>query len=319
MNMGRNSSGVTRPATARLIVLAAALLLLALCSGCAHSIPAAPHDPIVGSVDALIVIITGVAIGAVGTLVGAGGGFLHVPILLIFYGFSPLHAIGTSTVAVFLNALSGTFSYIHQEKIDYELGIKFAVFAIPGVFMGSFTAQFFNSVVFSLLLAAVLMGLSYSLLFLSDLKFVCANAESEPRTRVIRDSIGDVHTYSPDLSIGYGGSFLVGITSGLFGIGGGLIHVPMMNFIGIPIHIAAATSHFIITITSFFGILIFTGLKAIDFDYAIFLGVGVILGAYYGARISLLVSPDVIKKVISVLLLLVAVRLIFGVIQLQGG
>lgn len=291
------------------------ILLLAVCVGSAYGMRVPEtHEPISGSVDALIVIITGVAIGAVGTLVGAGGGFLHVPILLIFYGFSPLHAIGTSTVAVFLNALSGTFSYIHQEKIDYELGIKFSVFAIPGVFMGSFTAQYFNPVIFSLLLAAVLMGLSYSLLFLRDLKLVCANATVDPQIREIRDAKGDLHTYSPDLSIGYGGSFLVGIVSGLFGIGGGLIHVPMMNFIGIPIHVAAATSHFIITITSFFGILIFIALRAIDFDYAIFLGVGVILGAYYGARLAMVTSPVVIKKIIAGLLLIVAVRLIIGVL-----
>ncbi|MBF0328597.1 MAG: sulfite exporter TauE/SafE family protein [Nitrospirae bacterium] len=291
------------------------LALATVCGNSAHAAVSEPtHIPIMSSLDALIVIITGVAIGAIGTLVGAGGGFLHVPILLIFYGFSPLHAIGTSTVAVFLNALSGTFSYIHQERIDYELGVKFAVFAVPGVFMGSLTAQYFNTIVFSLLLAAVLMGLSYSLLFLRHLKLVCANSEETVQTRVIKDSVGGVHTYSPDLSIGYGGSFLVGIVSGLFGIGGGLIHVPMMNFIGIPIHIAAATSHFIITITSFFGILIFIGLKAIDFDYAIFLGVGVILGAYYGARLSMLASSELIKKTIAGLLLIVAGRLIVGIL-----
>lgn len=293
----------------------AVLLMLALCCGSAHSAAAPPtHEPINGPVDALIVILTGVAIGAVGTLVGAGGGFLHVPILLIFYGFSPLHAIGTSTVAVFLNALSGTFSYINQERIDYELGVKFAVFAVPGVVFGAITTQYLNEMVFSLLLAVLLAALSYSLVFVREFKLVRSNSAIEPRTRVIHDSIGDVHTYSPDLSIGYGGSFLVGITSGLFGIGGGLIHVPLMNFIGIPVHVAAATSHFIITITSFFGIMIFLGLKAIDFEYALFLGVGVILGAYYGAKLSMLTTPDNIKNIIAGLLMLVAVRLIIGII-----
>lgn len=293
------------------------LLLLAVCAifaDSAYSAQAPTHVPITGSVDALIVIITGVIIGAIGTLVGAGGGFLHVPILLIFYGFSPIHAIATSTVAVFLNALSGTFSYIHQEKIDYELGVKFAVFAVPGVLVGSLTAQYFNVVIFSLLFAAVLTALSYSLLFMKNFQLVCSNNESEIKTRVIRDSTGGLHTFSPDLSIGYGGSFLVGIISGLFGIGGGLIHVPLMNFIGIPIHIAAATSHFIITITSFFGILIFIALKAVDLDYSIFLGVGVILGAYYGARLAMLTAPAVIKNIIAVMLIIVAVRLIIGII-----
>ncbi|MCX8070728.1 MAG: sulfite exporter TauE/SafE family protein [Thermodesulfovibrionales bacterium] len=290
-------------------------LVLIFLAGCASEpIRTSGHEPIGSSLDALIVIITGVFVGAIGTLVGAGGGFLHVPILLIFYGFSPLHAIGTSIVAVFLNALSGTFSYIQQQKIDYDLGVRFAVFSIPGVFIGSLTAQYFNLTIFSLLLAVVLIGLAYSLLFLGNLKFVCATNEPILQNRMLRDSTGEIHSYSPDLSIGYGGSFLVGITSGLFGIGGGLIHMPMMTFIGIPVHIAAATSHFIISITSFFGIMIFIALKAIDFDYAIFLGVGVILGAYYGARLSMMVSSQTIKRVIAGLLLLVAIRLIGGIL-----
>lgn len=296
-------------------ILIFALLIIALLSGCGiEPTRTSGHEPIENSLEALIVIITGVIVGAVGTLVGAGGGFVIVPILLIFYGFSPIHAIGTSIVAVFLNALSGTFSYIHQQRIDYDLGLRFAVFSIPGVFIGSMTAQYFNLTIFSLLLAMILFALAYSLIFLGNLKFVCASTEHTLQSRMIKDSTGEIYKYSPDLSIGYGGSFLVGLISGLFGIGGGLIHMPMMTFIGIPVHIASATSHFIITITSLFGIMIFMGLKAIDFDYAIFLGVGVIMGAYYGARLSMIASSQTIKRIIAGLLILVAIRLIGGIL-----
>ncbi len=301
--------------TKKIYILIVALLITSLLSGCGiEPNKTIGHEPIDNSVEALVVIITGAIVGAVGTLVGAGGGFLIVPILLIFYNFSPIHAIGTSIVAVFLNALSGTFSYIHQQRIDYDLGLRFAVFSIPGVFIGSLTAQYFNITIFSLLLAMILIALAYSLIFLGNLKFVCTSTEHTLQTRMIKDSTGEVHNYSPDLSIGYGGSFLVGLISGLFGIGGGLIHMPMMTFIGIPVHIASATSHFIITITSLFGIMIFIGLKAIDFDYAIFLGVGVIIGAYYGAKISIMTSSQTIKRVIAGLLILVAIRLLGGIL-----
>jgi uncharacterized membrane protein YfcA len=102
--------------------------------------------------------------------------------------------------------------------------------------------------------------------------------------------------------------------SGLFGIGGGLIHVPLMNFLGIPIHIAAATSHLMIAITSFFGVLAFIGFNSIDLSYAVFLGVGTILGAYYGAKIAAATHSDVIKKIIAFILVLVALKLIISVI-----
>ncbi|MCG6552097.1 MAG: sulfite exporter TauE/SafE family protein [Candidatus Magnetominusculus sp. LBB02] len=300
-----------RPArvTALLMVIAAALL-----GGCAFTRPEAQHDMIQGFLGVVPVVLTGVFVGLIGTLVGAGGGFILVPILLIMYGFTPQHAIGTSTAVVFLNALSGTFSYMSQERIDYGLGVKFSVVAVPGVVIGAIVSQSFNMTVFSIIFALLLMAVTYTLVFVDEFTLVCAKAQSEPATRVVYDSSGQTHTYNPDLAVGYGGSFLVGILSGLLGVGGGLMHVPLMNFIGIPIHIAAATSHFIIVITSFFGVMIFAGMKTIDLDYTVFLGIGTILGAYYGARLAMSVNSDVIKKVIAVLLLIVSVKLIIGII-----
>ncbi|MBF0566857.1 MAG: sulfite exporter TauE/SafE family protein, partial [Nitrospirae bacterium] len=222
------------------------ILAVVLLGGCAAGGHNADHNLIRDFFDLVPVIVTGVFVGGVGTLVGAGGGFLLVPILLLFYGFTPQHAIGTSTAVVFLNALSGTFSYISQQRIDYEIGIKFSVVAVPGVIIGAYLSRYFNVVVFSIVFAMFLLAISYSLVFVKEFNLVCSKNKIEPKTRVVCDSMGEVHTYSPDMSIGLGGSFLVGIMSGLLGIGGGLIHVPLMSFLGIPIHIAAATSHLII-------------------------------------------------------------------------
>ncbi|WP_420264731.1 sulfite exporter TauE/SafE family protein [Candidatus Magnetominusculus dajiuhuensis] len=299
----------------RRVCLALALAgAAALLGGCAFVRPDAQHDMIQGFFGVVPVVLTGVFVGLVGTLVGAGGGFILVPILLIMYGFTPQHAIGTSTAVVFLNALSGTFAYMSQERIDYGLGVKFSVVAVPGVVIGAILSQQFNMVVFSVIFALLLMAVTYTLVFVDEFCLVCSKSQTEPTTRVVYDSTGETHTYSPDMAVGFGGSFLVGILSGLLGVGGGLMHVPLMNFIGIPIHIAAATSHFIIVITSFFGVMIFAGLKTIDLDYTVFLGIGTILGAYYGARLAMAVDSEVIKKVIAVLLLIVSVKLILGII-----
>ncbi|MBF0564243.1 MAG: sulfite exporter TauE/SafE family protein [Nitrospirae bacterium] len=288
------------------------IVTLVLLSGCGGTTQNVNHDIIRGFSDVVTVVVTGMFVGCAGTLVGAGGGFLLVPLLLLFYGFTPQHAIGTSTAVVFLNALSGTFSYISQKRIDYEIGIKFSVVAVPGVIIGAFLAQYFNIIVFSIVFALLLLAISYILIFFREFNLICSNSKEEPQTRVVCDSMGETHTYCPDMSIGLGGSFLVGITSGLLGIGGGLIHVPLMSFLGIPMHVAVATSHFVIVLTSIFGVVIFATLKLIDLDYAIFLGVGSILGAYYGAKIAAKTRSDVIKAVIAVLLLLVAVKLILG-------
>ncbi len=270
------------------------------------------HITLDGLWDVIKVVIVGLFVGFLGTMIGAGGGFLLVPIFLIFYNFTPQHAIGTSTAVVFLNALSGTFSYIEQKRIDYELGVKFSVIAVVGVIIGAFLTQALNFLVFSIMFSILLIVLSYSMVFMEDFSLVCEKTAQQPKKRVLNDAYGQIHTYAPDLSVGFGGSFIVGILSGLLGIGGGLLHVPLMSFIGIPIHVAAATSHFIVVITSFFGVLAFIGLHTIDFDYAIFVGVGTILGAVFGAKAAKQTNAVVIKKIIAFLLIFMALKLLLN-------
>ncbi|MBI5748631.1 MAG: sulfite exporter TauE/SafE family protein [Nitrospinae bacterium] len=291
------------------------LLLLCIADNSIAAVSAMDGHKLLSDISDIIpILLIGVFIGTIGTLIGAGGGFIHVPILLIFYDFSPQHAIGTSMAVVYLNALSGTFSYMLQKRIDYEIGIKFSVAAVPGVFIGAMLSRSFDMNSFSLILGLLLSLMSYSIFFGKRLSVVRVNALEQPLKRRLIDASGQVYSYAPDMPVGLSVSFFVGIISGLFGIGGGIIHVPLMySVLGMPIHLATATSHFILAITSLLGVITFMGLKYIDIDYAVLLGVGSIIGAYFGAKISLRTEAVIIKKIIALCLMLMAVRLIGGV------
>ena len=290
------------------------LLFLLAADNSNAAIPAlGGHKPLSDIFDVIPILLIGGFIGTIGTLIGAGGGFIVVPILLIFYDFSPQHAIGTSMAVVYLNALSGTFSYMLQKRIDYEIGIKFSVVAVPGVFLGAMLSRSFDMNSFSLIFGLLLSLMSYSIFSGKRLSVVRVNA-LDPLKRRLIDASGQVYSYAPDMPVGLSVSFFVGIISGLFGIGGGIIHVPLMySVLGMPIHLATATSHFILAITSLLGVITFMGLKYIDIDYAVLLGVGSIIGAYFGAKISLMTQAVIIKKIIALCLMLMAVRLIGGV------
>lgn len=287
-----------------------------LVAGSAMAAPPLPADhATLGVLGAVIVFHTGVLIGVVGTLIGAGGGFIHVPVLMIFYGFSPQHAIGTSMAVVMLNAISGTFAYIAQKRIDYEIGLKYAVAASPGVLVGALLSQFFTVGSFSVIFSLLLMILSYYLFSGKEFYVVRTKVAQAPNTRYLKDATGEEFSYAPDMSVGFSASILIGVFSGLFGIGGGIIHVPLMySVLGIPVHIATATSHFILAITSFLGCIVFVGLGYVDLDYAVLLGIGTIIGASFGAWLSLKTHPDIIKKVIALCLLLLALRLLMDVL-----
>jgi len=290
--------------------------MMFLVAGSAMAAPPIPAEhATLGILGAIIVFHTGVLIGVVGTLIGAGGGFIHVPVLIIFYGFSPQHAIGTSMAVVMMNAISGTFAYIAQKRIDYEIGIKYAFAASPGVLVGALLSQFFTVSSFSIIFSLLLMILSYYLFSGKEFYVVRTKVAQAPNTRYLQDATGEKFSYAPDMSVGFSASILIGIFSGLFGIGGGIIHVPLMySVLGIPVHIATATSHFILAITSFLGFIVFVGLGYVDLDYAVLLGIGTIIGASFGARLSLKTHPYVIKKVIALCLFLLALRLLMDVL-----
>ena len=290
--------------------------MIFLMAGSAMAAPPIPAEhATLGILGAIIVFHTGVLIGIVGTLIGAGGGFIHVPVLIIFYGFSPQHAIGTSMAVVMLNAISGTFAYIAQKRIDFEIGIKYAVAASPGVLVGALLSQFFTVSSFSLIFSLLLIVLSYYLFSGNEIYLVRTKAAQAPITRYLKDAAGEEYSYAPDMAVGFSASILIGIFSGLFGIGGGVIHVPLMySVLGIPVHIATATSHFILAVTSFFGFIAFVGLGYIDLDYAVLLGTGTILGASWGAHLSLKTHPSVIKKIIALGIFVLALRLLIDVL-----
>ncbi len=289
-------------------------LFLLVSSAFAGPVSIEGHAVVADLPEALLLIIFGCVVGLIGTLIGAGGGFIHVPMLMIFFDFSPQLAIGTSITAVFMNALSGTLSYVTHKRIDYEIGLKFATAAVPGVLVGAVIAQHFTFTSFSILFSITLILLSIHLFAEKDISIVRTKAKELPQERLLVDAEGEVHAYAPDMAIGLSGSFFTGIFSGLFGIGGGIIHVPLMySVLGMPVHIATATSHFILAITSLFAVIIFTGMHEIDLDFAVFIGIGAILGAYFGARMSLRTGPRFIKRVIAVCLLMLALKLISGV------
>ena len=82
-------------------------------------------------------ILLGVVVGAYGTMIGAGGGFVLVPLLIILYpDLSPEAVTSISLAVVLLNALSGSVAYARQRRIDYKAGAIFATATVPGAAVG---------------------------------------------------------------------------------------------------------------------------------------------------------------------------------------
>jgi uncharacterized membrane protein YfcA len=250
----------------------------------------------------------GLAIGALGTLIGAGGGWMIVPILLFGYGFAPQQAVGTSLAVVFLNALSGSIAYMAQRRVLYTMGVAFAVSTIPGALLGAWLVQYLNLEWFSILFGMFLLFVAAFLLRGQQLFFRRRSASTVTEAEL--QSLG-----SPVMRLGMFISFFVGVLSSVFGVGGGIVHVPFLIVVlGVPVHAATATSHFVLAITSLTGCLTFLSQGQVDLSVAASMGAGVLIGAQGGAVLSRRMRSEPIRRILAVALAIFAARLILRIL-----
>lgn len=264
----------------------------------------------------LWLIPLGAAVGAFGTLVGAGGGFVLVPILLFLYpDQEPEELTSISLVVVFFNALSGSLAYGRQRRIDYRSGAWFAVGALPGSVAGALTVAYVPRRAFDAIFAVTLASLGGWLLLRRT-----PTAIREPvrgrgvARRLMRDRQGQTFVYAFHLWKGVVISLGVGFISSLLGIGGGVMLVPILaTVLHFPVHIATATSQFVLAIMSAQGNLTHLATGSLGWNdvlaRAALLSAGAIPGAQAGAILARRLRSAVILRALAASLVIVGLRL----------
>ncbi len=266
----------------------------------------------------LWLIPLGFAVGTFGTLIGAGGGFILVPVLLLLYPHSSPESITSISLAtVFFNALSGSIAYARMKRIDFKSGWVFAVATIPGSILGAITTSWIPRRAFDIIFGVILTAIAI-LLFVKPKPgarreiAVTRLGLGKYFTREMIDAEGTQYTFSYNRPLGIVISVFVGYFSSLLGIGGGIIHVPaLVHFLNFPVHLATATSHFILAIMALSGSIVHlaTGTLRSGATITIGLAIGVLVGAQLGAKLSSRIHGVGIIKSLAVALCLVGVRI----------
>ncbi len=264
----------------------------------------------------ILLLGIGLLVGFIGTLIGAGGGFILVPVLLLFFpNLLPETITSISLAVVFLNAGSGSLAYAKMKRIDYKTAFLFALATIPGAILGAYLTRYIPRRTFNLLLGALLVFIAFFLLVKPNYKRSSIKEDTKNLThRSLIDNKGHHYEYSFNKWTGIMISFVVGYLSSLLGIGGGIIHVPaLISFLNFPIHVATATSHLILTVMALAGTVvhILQGNLKGQFWNVLYIGIGVAIGAQGGAYFSHYAKPNWIVRALAVALLLVGIRIIF--------
>jgi len=264
-----------------------------------------------------LLILLGLGIGTVGTLIGAGGGFILVPILILaFPKLSPQSITAISMAIVAINATTGSMAYIRSRRVDFKAGLVFAISTIPGSILGVLTTKVIPREKFDMIFGVILFLISIYLIMKGGRKKV-SHAHKNTSGHIhqkITDLYGERYEYSYNMKYGIILSLFVGFISPLLGIGGGIIHVPAMaEWLQFPVHIATATSHFILAIMATVSVVVHVlegsyhapGVLKMVFALAI----GVIPGAILGANLSRRVRGRFIIKALAISLALVGIRI----------
>jgi len=142
----------------------------------------------------------GFIFGAYGTLIGAGGGFVLVPFLLILYPRESVETITSISLAVvFFNALSGSVAYARMRRIEYRSGLIFSAATIPGAILGALATAYLPrrlfDTIFGLLLIAASVYLGMKPHVSVTVQWPCP---PNHRECIITDATGTVHDRRPD-------------------------------------------------------------------------------------------------------------------------
>ena len=266
--------------------------------------------------DWALLLMTGLLAGVLGSVAGLGGGIVVVPALLffsqIFPSFThimPAVASGTALFIVMLTGMSSTFSYARQRRVDYKSGLLFALGSSPGALAGAHFSRYLSADVFYMLFGALVITMAL-LLRKRDER---GNREIQWKVRrQYTDAHGERYEYgySPFLAISI--AFGIGVLAGLFGIGGGLLFVPLMLLLfRFPPHLATATSMFVIFLSSITGSMTHIVLGHVDWWAVVWLAPGAWIGATIGAMVSRKMSGPLLITLLQVIFAFLGLRMIW--------
>ena len=262
----------------------------------------------------LLLVILGFVAGLLGALTGIGGGVLLTPILALHFGIPIRQAIGTSLVAVITTSAASSSVHLQRHTTDIRLGMTLELATALGAAVMAYLVGYFNRNALEGLFAAFLLYSSIMILSKGG------NAKLDEGSTPALNGEVVIPPYEPQrYPLGLGASLIAGALSGLLGIGGGPIKVPVMFiFMNVPLMVATATSNFMIGVTAAASAIVYYQRGDIQAQIAAPLAVGVFLGSLLGARLAPRIHTRiVIYLLVGVMLYLaghLAFHLLWGVL-----
>jgi uncharacterized membrane protein YfcA len=266
----------------------------------------------------LLIFIVGVAVGGLGSMLGIGGGVLLIPLLTGLFGVPIKTAIGASIVSVIATSSAAGAVYVGRGLTHVRLSMVMEIATTLGALAGGITAVLLAPNLLAAIFGTVLLYVVYSMQRLPK-------EETEVGPTGLLDASytdplsGKAITYGiHNLPVGMVASFFAGNISGLLGVGGGIIKVPIMALVmRMPLRAAIGTSNFMIGITAATSAVIYYQHGYVDPAIAVPTALGVLVGAQFGTRLGGRARSQRLKQIFQGVLIIFALQMFYE--AMTGG
>ncbi|WNZ21998.1 sulfite exporter TauE/SafE family protein [Leptolyngbya sp. NK1-12] len=255
-----------------------------------------------------LLFVLGSFTGVLSGLLGIGGGLLMVPALTLF-GVPLVQATATSLVGVFLSSISGSLRNFRAGELNWRVSLVLAGFGIVTAQVGAWLGDQLPDALLSIGFAVLLLLTIYLMNLRQRLQR--QQAGSQDATKTVSDSI----RWKPTAAIG----LLAGVLSGLFGVGGGVVMVPLqMLFLGESIKAAVRTSLGAIVAIAISGLAQHAWNGNVLWIPGLCLGMGGVLGAQFGTRLLPRLPDQTVNLLFRVFLIGLAVYMLLRGLSAWG-
>lgn len=262
----------------------------------------------------ILLTLFGFFMAILANMTGIEGGMIFVPLFILLFGLSPQEAAGVSMATMVFGLGAGSLAYARQRRIDFRLGLVLLAVSVPGTIIGALLTPYLPSKILEVLLGLLLVPLGLRMIFRRELgKLQSTMQESSLGWgRVWIDRGGTEFRYFiRRLPLGLLIYFFIGFAAGLLGIGGGAIKVPtLILLLGLPPHIAVATSVFTMALTSLVGGVTHGALGHVLPIYVLYLVPGVLVGSQVGARLAKRTPAALLTKLLGWIVVLVGLTIL---------
>ena len=237
----------------------------------------------------LLAIGIGIITGGITSLIGASGVMVIVPILTMIFHISAHTAIGTSLFVDVIASITVAYSYLKKGNVELKAGIWIAISSVIGAQVGALLASNIADQHLSTSFGFVLIAAGLSMIFKKDKKQ--KNDSKKNRFKAEWQKI------IAALIIGLG----IGIISGMFGAGGGvMILLALIIIMKLPLHKAIGTSTMIMSITALSSTIGYAVRGNFDLTLGCLLALGAIVGGIMGSRYANKVNEKTLQKVVGI-------------------